>query len=219
MATAVITDIINAVEKMVSDFEALIKDAISTIESKGSAIAAEIRTESQQIYTDVRSKISAAIQSFKSRIQARSFSAGTPGTSSATFRSRIDNALRDLVVDLQNIFDRFKNALKVILTDTETAIKDVEGKLTSVVKDVTSVTETTGKDFLRVLRQVATNAETALVHTGSTITHAIEVDASFVVNHGVQIAEAATIAVIQPQTILAFIVGGGFIYAGAVYKA
>jgi len=218
MATAVIGEIVSAVEKMVSDFRSLIESAIATIESKGRAVAAEIRTTSDEIYTGVRSKITAAIQAFKTRIQSRTLSTGTPGTSSTTFRSRIDNALRDLVVDLQHIFDRCKAALKVILGDTETAIKDVGGRLGAVVKDTTAVTETALKDFLRVLRQVASNTENVLSHASSTITHAVEADASFAFSHGVQIAEAATIAVIQPTTIAAFLLSGGLIYAGAIYK-
>ena len=65
MAT-VITDIVNAVEKAISDFESLIKTAIASLRSKGNEIANEIETVSKEIYTGFRSKCSAVIQDFKS---------------------------------------------------------------------------------------------------------------------------------------------------------
>ena len=147
---SIVNDIVNAVEKAISDFESLIKSAIATLESKASAIANDIKTTSQEIYQGVRAKMTAAIQAFKSRLSTKTFNAGTPGVSSSTFRTRIDNALRDLVNDLQALFDRAKNALKDILNDSRLVVRDIEKKLVTVTKDTTSFIDTSGKDFLRV---------------------------------------------------------------------
>ena len=216
--TSVISDILNAVKSMISKFESLIREAISTLASKGEAIASDIKTESEAIFTDIRTKMSNAIQQFKARLENKKSVAGTPGTSATTFASRIHNALRDLVSDLQGIFDRFKSIVKDILSDAEKAIKDVEGKLGPIVKDTVAFTDTATRDFLHALKAVAVNVETALAKGGAAVIHNIEADASFVKNHGLQIAEAATISIIQPSIILSFVASGAMIYAGAIYQ-
>jgi len=216
--TSVISDILNAVKSMISKFESLIRQAISTLASKGEAIASDIKTESEAIFTDIRTKMSNAIQQFKTRIENKKFVAGSPGTSASTFGSKVHNALRDLVSDLQGIFDRFKSIVKDILGDAEKAISDVESKLGPVVKDTVSYTDTAIKDFLRALKSVAVNVETALAKGATAVAHNVEADASFVKKHGLQIAEAATISIIQPTVILAFVASGAMIYAGAIYQ-
>ena len=106
-------------------------------------------------------------------------------------------------------------ALEDILKDGWTIVRDVGKELGAVTKDTTSVMVTGVKDFLRVLRQVASSAETILVKASVAIVHNIEADASFVASHGMQIAEAATLAFLPIQFIGAALVSGAIIYAGA----
>ena len=217
-AVGIIKEILGEINKMVSDFEQLVKDAITTLQSVGSRIATDVSTTSKEIFTAVRQKMSSAIQSFKTWIDSKKFSAGSPGTSSSTFKTRVDNVLRTLIKDLQDMFNAFKKGFKNILTDVENGIRDIESKLTPIAKDVTTVVETAGKDFLRSLKLIAENTEALLQKGGTALVHSLEADASFVKNHGLQFAEAATIALINPYVIGSFILSAGFIYAGAMYK-
>lgn len=216
--TSIIQVVINAFEKMIADFGQLVKDALASMESIGSRIAGDIKTTSREIFTGIRTRISSAIQAIKTRLQSKKFNAGHAGGEATAFKNKIETMLTTLVADVQSLFDRFRDALKVILTDSKDAIEHVESKLGPVVKDVGDHVDTAIRDFVSALKDVATKSATVLEAGVHNISHVVDVSADFVYHHGMEIAETAAISVIQPTTIVLFLAAGGFVYLGTTYE-
>jgi methyl-accepting chemotaxis protein len=217
--TAVIGEIFKSVEAMISKFEQLIKDGISSMKGIAQDTAGKITQTSTTIFTDARGRMTVVIQTTQRHIEAQKVSTGSIGQNTKTFMSRVETAARDLLKELQAIFDRFKVAMKDLLTDTKSAIEEVKSNLVKKSEDVSGDFDTGIKDFLSELEKVGKNIETGFAKADTSIQHSISVSSSFVHSHDAVLAEGAVLAVVSPVFLIGLIFGGAMIYGGSVYEA
>lgn len=214
----VIEDIFNKVEEMIGKFETIVKDGATRLDSIGTSIAGDIKTTSKEIFTNVRTRISTFIQAFKSRLRSKKFSTGGVGPEVEAFKNKLEGMLKVLMEDLQSVFDRIKKAIGSLLDDSKSEIEHVESKLTHISKDVSSEFDSKTKDFLAVLKTIGRNVGTALTRGEHFLSHELTVSKDFVYDHGLVIAESATITAFQPAILIAFGLAGAMVYGATVYE-
>ena len=216
--TSIVSDVVNAIQKMLADLKSIMESALSRMATVGEKGASDIRTFSMEAFTTVRTRITTALHSTENYLKSLRFDAGHAGSEVMTFRDKVESMMRTLVHDMQILFDRFKDSMTLLLTYSKDALSDVEKDIAPVAKDVTGDVEKATSDFLAVIKDVASDAASKMLVVLHDIEHVVMLPADFAYSHGLQIAEASALTVVQPAVIVSFALAGGLLYLGSTYS-
>lgn len=216
---ALIDKIIQAMKDFINSVEKEGERVIGVLATYSSKVATDISTVMKEVFEDIKRKISMIIRAFKSKIEAFTRRIKKPNTGSGeTLGTRIKNASRDAYRKTDELAKKFEKVMDTTLTEMRIAMKKIVDGIKSGATDVISSARRIGEKVVQEMEKIGKGAIDESKNATQAFSKDIQLEGNFVHKHGVQVATAAAVSIINPYLIGSAILSAGMIIGATKYN-
>ncbi len=202
--TEVISKIVKGFQEFLAKLEKMGKDVVDEISAKAPALAEQILVLLRATFNDIKSRISHLLRMAKAKWNALSSRRMNTslGQTTSGFAHKLRAKAQDVERRAEAVMSELRRSATAMVEEAKNMVRRFFDSIESASGDVTGVIRTAGED---VYRELVNIGESALSRTKTFVESSfndIEIDASFVFKHSLQISEAATLSAINPSIIV-----------------
>lgn len=215
----ILGEVVQEFKSILSHMEEAVKDVLKRIATYSEDAEKRMVIIVTAVFRTIKKEISDIIQKIKDRIESlKKKHMSTSVGSSASLPERLKNGLSDAAKEGEKLVADFKNEAEMFIKECRNVIKDVTGSVEKTVVDTASVTRKAGEDLFHALDTLGKDAFSKVEKLSSYVSKHIALDAEFAFHHGIQVAEAATIAIVSPVLVGSVAISGLMLIASAKWE-
>jgi len=216
---AVVTDIINAVTKM-----------IKALESEGAALVskmAEFATQAaitlEQILKDAFEKVKRTLagigRAFKAKLKALEDRKRPTPNGGTGFIEKLKGEAAKVGKEMELVIKKFSEGVKAITSRVKEVIVKLKTIVEAAAADVGKFLADAEKEFFKAVKTISTKAMTEAKSIAEDLNPTHAMDGAFSHVHNLEMAAGTSIALFDPVLIGSFILSAGIIAGASSYKA
>lgn len=217
--TQIISDIVNAFKRMIAELEKIGRDVIDQVAKESEVAAQKLLVLLKSAFNDIKARISQLIKMMKARWNALTAKRidSSPGQTASSFSQRLRQKAQEVERRAEAIMSDLRSSATAMVEEAKAMFKRLSDSMGTAAGDMTADLRKGGEDLFRELVTIGEGAVKKMKSFAESAFKDIEVDGSFAFKHSLQIAEAATISVINPLIVVSLGLSAGILIGAHHY--